>query len=203
LKEKVQQPAKVLITQTKIGHMYVELWHASKCVLERGIENEIGSSWQFLSSIVLTAFSFEAYVNHVGERLLIGWQDHKRLPPLEKLELVCQSLNILIQKGERPFQTLQQLQDFRNDMAHGKTKTIEGKPFIYDADRADARLGQRFLADWEKLIETKEFAERARADVEKILTEIHHARTDEKESLFAFRFGTSSATLIETRNQSE
>jgi len=196
--QKAQPSAKVLISQTKTEHMYAELWHASKCVLERGIENETGSSWQFLSSIVLTAFSLEAYVNHVGERLPIRWQDHERLPPLNKLQLVCAKLKVQIQKGRRPFQTLQQLQDFRNAMAHGRTKTIEGRPFIYDVDRADARLGQRFLADWEKLIQTKEFAERARADVNRIVAEIHDARTDAKEDLFAFGLGFSSASLIET-----
>ena len=32
-----------------------------------------GSSWQFLSSALLTAFAFEAYLNHVGPKIFEAW----------------------------------------------------------------------------------------------------------------------------------
>ncbi|MGD9540235.1 hypothetical protein [Methylocystis sp.] len=153
-----KKPAKVRITQKKTVHMYAELWHASRCVLERGIENEKGSSWQFLSSIVLTAFAFEAYLNHVGNNLITCWESVEPLPPPKKFKLLCELLKIKFPEGtgKRPLQTIAQLQDFRNLMAHGKTEQIEPKPFLCDAKYADARLGQRPLAKWERLIQTKE-----------------------------------------------
>lgn len=179
--------------------MYAELWHASKCVLERGLENEIGSSWQFLSSIVLTAFVFEAYLNHVGSALLSCWESVEPLPPLKKFELICEMLKVAYPKGagERPLQTLQQLQKFRNFMAHGKTEIIAPKSVFCDVEKADARLGRKPLAEWERLIQTKDFAERARVDLEEVLKAIHAARPEPKEWLFSFGMGSGSATLVD------
>jgi len=81
-------------------------------------------------------------------------------------------------------------------MAHGKTEIIEAKPVLCDVEHADARLGQRPLAEWEKLIQTKEFAERVRTDLEEILTAIHAARPEPKEGLFTFGFSSGSAILV-------
>ncbi len=194
-----KKPDQVRITQKKTVHMYAELWHASKCVLERGIENEKGSSWQFLSSIVLTAFAFEAYLNHVGKSLIACWESVEPLPPPKKFNLICELLKVDFpgEAGKRPVQTLTQLQDFRNLMAHGKTEQIEPQPFLCDAKHADARLGQRPLANWERLIRTKDFAERARVDVEEVLKTVHAARPKPKESLFSFGIGSGSAVVVE------
>jgi hypothetical protein len=179
--------------------MYAELWHASKCVLERGVENEKGCRWQFLSSIVLTAFAFEAYLNHVGSTLLACWESVEPLPPLKKFGLICEMLKVTYPKGwgERPLQTLQQLQKFRNFMAHGKTEIIAPKSVFCDAEKADARLGQKPLAEWERLIQKKDFAERARVDLEEILTAIHAARPEPKEGLFSFGMGSGAATIVD------
>lgn len=194
-----KKPARVRIIQKKTVHMYAELWHASKCVLERGIENEKGSSWQFLSSIVLTAFAFEAYLNHVGKSLLTYWESVEPLPPPKKFNLICELLKVEVPggAGKRPLQTLTQLQDFRNLMAHGKTEQIEPKPILCDAKHADARLGQKPLAKWERLIQTKDFAERARLDVEEVLKIVHAARPSPKEWLFSFGIGSGSAVIVE------
>lgn len=49
------KPRKALVSKQRVIHMYSELWHASGCVLDAGIREQRGSSWQLLSSIVLTA----------------------------------------------------------------------------------------------------------------------------------------------------
>ena len=61
---------KAVVTQERQVHIYSELWHAAGCVLEAGICQPKGSSWQFLSSTIMTAFAFEAYLNHVGLSVL-------------------------------------------------------------------------------------------------------------------------------------
>lgn len=190
---------KAIVIQKKTVRMYAELRHASNCVLKRGNENPEGSSYQFLSSIVLTAFVFEAYLNHVGKSLLDCWESVESLSPLKKLDLICELLKVerktAFPAGERPLQTLTQLIDFRNQMAHGKTKDIEPKRVSCDPNHADARLRLVPLADWEKLINSKEFAERASADIEEILNIVHAARPEPKERLFAFGLGSGSAFM--------
>lgn len=189
----MSRPSKVVVTKERSVHAYAELWHASCSVLKVGVEEPTGSSWQFLSSIVLTAFTFEAYLNHVGPRTIACWSQLDRLPPWSKFELLCETLGVTFKKGAgaRPLQTITKLLDFRNTIAHGRSVELKSKPKIRDADdRLDNHLGARLLTDWESLIQTKDFAERAREDVESVLTRLHEARRDDKrEHLFAFGIG--------------
>jgi len=179
-------------------HTYAELWHASHCVLDAGLKEPRGSSWQFLSSIVLTAFAFEAYLNHVGPSAIACWSGLERLPPWSKFELLCETLNAKFPEGSnnRPLQTVTQLLAFRNTMAHGRSVTIKPKPELRDINgNLDTYLGERPFAEWERLIQSAKFAKRAREDVEAVLKRIHAARKKPKEGLFALGIGVHRATL--------
>ena len=193
-------PPKVVVKKERAVHTYAELWHASSCVLESGVERPKGSSWQFLSSAVLTAFAFEAYLNHVGPRTIRCWEQLDRLPPWSKFALLCETLGVEFPEGPgaRPLQTVAKLLDFRNTIAHGRSVQIDVKPELRDADaRVDAYLGDRPLTDWEKLIQTSDFAMRAREDVRAVLERIHEGRKDKKEGLFTFGIGLHRATSAE------
>lgn len=193
------KPKKVLVTKERTVHTYAELWHASRCVLEVGIKQPSGSSWQFLSSAVLAAFAFEAYLNHVGPRTLACWSQLERLPPWSKFELLCENLDVTFPDGpsKRPLQTVAKLLNFRNTMAHGRSTEIKPRPELRDAnDKLNAYLGERPLADWERLIQTDAFAKRARADVQAVLEKLHSARRDQKEGLFVFGMGVHGATFV-------
>lgn len=192
------KPHKVIVTKERTVHTYSELWHASHCVLEVGIREPRGSSWQFLSSAVLTAFAFEAYLNHVGPTVIVCWPELERLPPWAKFELLCETLKVCFPDGlgERPLQTIVKLLDFRNTMAHGRSDDLKPKSELRDAnEKLDAYLGERPLVDWERLIQTAKFAQRAREDVKVALEKLHAARPEPKEGLFTFGLGTHSATL--------
>jgi hypothetical protein len=190
---------KALVTKKNTVHMYSELWHASACVLDAGLSEERGSSWQFLSSALLTAFSFEAYLNHVGAVCYSRWEELQRLPPMSKLSLLCESLEVTIPpKGERSLSTIVELMEFRNTMAHGRTHTVEAAPHLRDInDRLDGYLGEMPLAHWQRLIGNADFAQRVRADVLAILTPLHDVRPAPKEALFAFGIGEAGATIAE------
>src|SRR5437660_3480266 len=103
------RPKTATVTRRRSVRTYAELWRASKFVLDAGRREPIGSSWQFMSSAVLTAFVFEAYVNHVGETLLSSWSQLERLPPLAKLDLLCEVLKVSLPTDQRPRQTLTKL----------------------------------------------------------------------------------------------
>jgi hypothetical protein len=146
---------------------------------------------------VLTAFSFEAYLNHVGERVIDCWDEVDRLSPIGKFTLLCEIMKVEFPKGkaERPLQTIVELIDFRNSMAHGRTEEIKAPLAQRDInDKLDRQLGDRPLQDWERRIKTDAFAKRAREDVEIVLKQLHAARPDPKEALFAFGMGVASAT---------
>jgi len=121
----------VFVAKERTVHMYAELWHASSSVLETGLSlsKQRGSPWQFLSSIVLTAFAFEAYLNHVGPQVIACWADHERLRPPLKFELLSEALKVAFAKRSRtPLATMKKLFKFRNEMAHGKTERLSSQP---------------------------------------------------------------------------
>lgn len=194
------KPRKALVSKERTIHTYSELWHASNCVLEAGIREPRGSSWQFLSSAVLTAFAFEAYLNHVGPSVISCWSQLERLPPGAKFELLCETLDVKFADGpgKRPLQTIVKLLDFRNTMAHGRSEEVKLKDEMRDVnDKLDNYLGQRPLADWERLIQTDTFAKRAREDVKAVLKKLHNARRVPKEGLFTFGIEIHGAHLVE------
>lgn len=196
----MSKPRKVLVSKRRTIHTYSELWKASHCVLEAGIREPCGSSWQFLSSAVLTAFAFEAYLNHVGASVMSCWSQIERLPPWAKFQLLCETLNVKFTDGcgKRPLQTIVTLLEFRNTIAHGRPEEIRPKDEKRDInDRLDAYLGQRPLADSERLIQTDAFAKRVREDVEGVLKKLHDARPEPKEGLFTFGIGVHGAHLVE------
>lgn len=191
------KPPKAVVEKKRTVYMYSELWHASGCVLEAGSRSECGSSWQFLSSLVLTAFSFEAYLNHAGACVVTCWDDIERLPPFAKFNLLREVLKVDFPQGNaaRPLQTISELIEFRNTVAHGRTGEIEPPATKRDInDKLDHQLGDRPLQDWERRIKTDDFAKRAREDVKNVLNRLHDARPKPKEGLFAFGVGLHSAT---------
>ncbi|MBP4049221.1 hypothetical protein J9978_06880 [Chromobacterium violaceum] len=177
--------------------MYSELWHASDCVLEKARQSPEGSSWQFLSSILLTAFTFEAYQNHIGPKLFAHWDHLDRLPPLAKFDLIVDRLEIDVPnaKSGRPWQTLRDLFAFRNTIAHGRSVNLEK----VDTKTTDTYLDvfhDELLADWELRIQDDKFALRCREDVEKALRIIHEQLPEKVEGLFEFGLGNHSATVL-------
>lgn len=199
----MQKPKKAHVEKERKIHMYAELWHASNCVLESGINEAEGSAWQFLSSVLLTAFTFEAYLNHVGPKVFQCWPELERLPPLSKFELLCEKLNVKFSGGygQRPLQTIVSLIEFRNTMAHGRSNKINPAPYSRDINRnLDLHLRGVPLAGWEKLIKNKKFAMQARKDVDAVLSKVHASISDENESLFSFGASVHSATFIQSSN---
>lgn len=191
------KPKKAIVTKKRQVYTYSELWKASQSVLDVGIGEPRGSSWQFLSSAVLTAFAFEAYLNHVGPTVISCWHELERLSPWAKFELICETLKVTYPKGlgKRPLQTIVKLLEFRNEIAHGRSRELVPKPELRDInDHLDTYLGERPLTNWEQLIRNEKFAQRAREDVKTVLEAIHEARPPSKEFLFTFGLGTYSAT---------
>src|SRR4051812_7032246 len=84
----MEKISKVIIEKERTINMYSHLWYASKCVLDAGENEPEGSSWQFLSSLLLTAFTFEAYMNHVGPQIIDFWENLEWKQPLEKFSII-------------------------------------------------------------------------------------------------------------------
>ena len=169
-------------------------------MLKRGQDDEFASTWQFLSSIILSAFTLEAYLNHVGDAEIPNWKYLERsLSPEAKIRHLCLALNLNIGgDGERPLQTVKGLIKFRNTLAHGRSETLEPAPDLVKVDDdLDGHIRKRPLTMWEQRIATPDFALRVHEDLNKLFKLIHEARPDPKGTLFQMGFHSSWGSLEE------
>lgn len=58
----------VRIKRDREVHTYCELWAASHWLLMQGSAEEEGSCYQFMGSLIFTAFSLEAFFNHISPK---------------------------------------------------------------------------------------------------------------------------------------
>jgi hypothetical protein len=185
---------KACVSKSRTVHTYAELWHGSRVLLERGEAEAKGSSWVYMSSLLLTAFTLEAYLNHIGQQLFTSWATLEVLSPLGKLEVVCEKLGLSFPADQRPRQSIDELFRFRNALAHGKTVTITEPGQLMDVDEyLDEFLGQRPRTLWEKLSSTSADAKRVREDVEQIICALHEAAKLENDPVFFPGMGSHSA----------
>lgn len=190
----IKDTRRVKVEKERDVYTYAELWHTSYCLLNKGQDDARGSFHQFMASIVFTAFTLEAYLNHIGSKLFSCWDDLESLSPKKKLNIITEHLSVKIDNGIRPWQVMKNLFGFRNDIAHGKSikiKTSEILPLDQHTD--DIIL---IKSRWEKYC-TKNNAVRAREDVESIIKTIHKASGISNEYPFVCGFQVGGATVID------
>ena len=188
----------VRIERTREVHTYAELWHGSYVMLRIAKEFGKGQHWLHLSSIVLAAFAFEAYLNHVGERIDPAWRDNERLPVMEKFRHISALVGLpTYASGRRPLQTLRKVIAFRNEMAHARSETLTVSEIAAWENYVE-KFNADPLTEWEKLLFGDTFPKRAREDIKQIMTHLHALRKDDKkEFLLVFGMGSGSASVIQ------
>jgi len=113
------------------GHSktYAVLFHIAGHLLDMAKKYEKGSLLNLQAATVFFAFTFEAYLNHVGEEELAFWSEIDHISYTAKLKVLSKHLGFPVDKSMRPFQTIGELFTLRNTLAHGRTqnltKTIE------------------------------------------------------------------------------
>ena len=187
---------KVAVDKEREVKTYAEMWHTSRCLLEKGLEVPKGSFHQFMASLVFTAFTLEAYLNHIGPKVFRSWDDLERLGPREKLNVIAERLQVDINYGKRPWQVMRQLFGFRNDIVHGKSEVVKIRNVVPIHKYSDDRFGDFARTAWEKYC-TGENARKAREDVEKIVHAIYEAGGFEHDYPFTSGFQLGSATVID------
>ncbi len=181
----------VTASRERTIHTHAELWHASQIVLRSGQQTKKGSAWQFLASAIFTAFAFEAYLNHVGPMVYARWDDAERLSPLAKLHLICQFLDVKLVAQGAELSAINELFDFRNKIAHGRTRTIRDTKVMRPED-VDIYFSNMPRDSWEKLIQDGKFAVRVRKHVETLASRISLA-VGERAGPFAYGLSTGMA----------
>jgi hypothetical protein len=166
---------------------YAYLRKAAVDALEKAKNIKEGSFYQLMSCLVFSAFTVEAYLNHVGERKIEYWGEIEKIEPLAKLKVLYSHLRLKFDPSARPIQTIKQLFKFRNFVAHGKTETISGSGLL---KKPQPDPGENLVeTSWEKFCNENE-AERAIEDVKSVLETLCDAAGLERHMLYSLGSGS-------------
>ena len=124
-----------------------------------------------MSALLLTAFTFEAYLNHLGDKTFSFWEDVESVNVMGKYSMLCQNYGITPDFSRRPYQTLGILFKFRNAIAHGKSQVLRETKQVSSLDNPHDHSPK---AHWEEY-SVLDNAKRAKEDVSKIVSELHVA----------------------------
>ena len=156
---------------TREVRTYVVLAKGAEVLIEKSKQDEEGSFYTRMSSLLLTAFTFEAYLNHLGTKIITFWEEIEPIRVMDKYSVLYKQLKIKPNFGSRPYQTLELLFKFRNAIAHGKSEILEKTKMVRAQDDLHSH---KPLTNWEKYC-TLDNAKRAKEDISKIINELHKA----------------------------
>jgi hypothetical protein len=187
--------AKVRVKLERKVITYADFWHTSEVLLGRAKTEPGGSYYLLLGSLVFSAFSLEAFLNHIGENLFDSWSDLESLSPRGKLIVICERLGLKPKWNVQPWQTVPELVGFRNKIAHGKNALVRFEKTM-SRDEYE-KLWKMFLfADWQEYASEKN-AVRVREQLETLFRLIHNNAKLENDWLFHHGTQVGSGTLLE------
>lgn len=103
--------------------------------LELANKTKEGSYYAALASILLSAFTLEAFLNFLGNRCMDNWEEIERKnSPEEKLKLLTSKIQYKVDYGHRPFQTFRDIFWLRNGIVHPKEEILTDDQVEYDGD---------------------------------------------------------------------
>jgi hypothetical protein len=157
---------KAKVSRSRYVNMFGELLHANYVLLENATRQNSGYFYELMSCLVFTAFKYEAFINHLGYILFPNWNEWEREKNPDKQNAILTKLELPIDIGRRPFQTLHDLFNVRDSLAHGKPELLTDDSVTEYGSREQLRR-KKPLTKWESLC-TLKFAKRAYDDTEEI-----------------------------------
>lgn len=74
--------------------------------------------------VVFMAFSIEAYLNSIGDRVIPFWEDLERLPWKNKVNIIHHAAQKHPDWGKVPLQFAKEVFELRDKLAHGKPEKV-------------------------------------------------------------------------------
>jgi hypothetical protein len=150
---------------------FADLSHGSDVLLSMAEKMEAGSYYTAMGSLLLRAFTFEAYLNHLGAMKIEFWEHVDSIRVLEKYALLAKKFSISPDFSRRPHDTLRALFKFRNSIAHGKSIVLKASKEVDAYDEPHEHMPK---AQWEEYCTTGNAA-RAKEDISAVIVELHEA----------------------------
>ncbi|MFC1989380.1 hypothetical protein ACFLVW_02270 [Chloroflexota bacterium] len=164
---------KLALSSTRDITFYAYLNSAAQWALEQAEGTEEGRFYNCMSSIMLSAFCIEAYLNYIGSEIIPYWDEDvkQNINTPNKLKILCHHLNLAPDFSRRPFQSFKHITKYRNIIAHGTSVKISDQSTQTVRDGEKVKYPKTWWEEQSNLI----FAKRWLADTESIIIAIHEA----------------------------
>lgn len=150
---------------------FADLAHGANVLIMKTEQDPKGSYYTTMSSLLLTAFTFEAYLNHLGDKTIKFWEEIEPIKVMDKYSVLCKELGINSDYSRRPYQTLRALFKFRNSIAHGKSKILKETKAVNWQDDPHTHEPRTESEEYCEL----DNAKRAKEDISEVIKELHIA----------------------------
>ncbi len=146
---------------------YVEFKAGARRLLASGEKDARQEYYYRLACLIFVAFSFEAFINHVGAKKFSKWWAMvDRVETLQKAKLLCAHLGVVVDFGARPFQTLAECIKRRNILAHSKYDSFDEVISVPEGDHTGDDM---FPPRPRHQYAAREFLERANDDLQRAI----------------------------------
>ena len=122
-------------------------FRALQCLYTRIAERE-ENQYDYVPIVIFAAFSIEAYINSIGSRNIVFWDQIERLPWKKKVEILHANAGATPSWGRAPLQFATQVFSVRDRLAHGKSETIDGPLCDTPGDANTILMVQCLKPDW-------------------------------------------------------
>ena len=113
---------KFKVQASNTTNTYVYCFIAAKQALVH-TEKQEGLLYSCMTAGLFSAFTIEAYLNHIGQIKVRSWDAvERKLGPREKLLLLQEMFSFKADLSKPPFQSLHTVLSLRNSIVHGKTE---------------------------------------------------------------------------------
>ena len=127
-----------------------EAMHGARVLLRLSAEQRKGHYYEWLGSLLLSAFAYEGYLNFLGRKLFPSWEDFERqLSWQSKTKLIADHVALVLDEGREPFQAVKSLFKFRDQIAHPKPKDLE-EEYETTAEELELHFYEPVKSDEEK-----------------------------------------------------
>jgi hypothetical protein len=172
---------------------HAEVLFSARMLIKMGEVHRENCSHLWLASLVLTAFAFEGYLNYLGRRLFRTWEDFERKLNWDmKASLIADRIDLTLDRGKPPLQTICELFHFRNNVAHLKPPL---KPLVeeYETDNLDLSTFYRPIESKVEKFCTEANAKLCIEDVQKMMSIFYeHAKIGGEPTILGSQSGTAS-----------
>ena len=158
-------------------HTYAYLYSSARWALEQTEGIVDGSMYSSMHAILACVHCMEAYLNHLGDGVIPGWDTPGVRTPKEKFKAIRQHLGLEHSKLQGPYNQYIRALSFRDSLVHGRTHRLQGEWTAGVNPRDGMKKAMR--VEWEDFACTKQ-AERTLEATTELLEILGVAAGDSK-----------------------